>query len=338
MSYKVKINNKDIIEVDTGNTILEVALENNIDFPHGCRSGNCGACKSKIISGDVEMSPYSEFALEEEDKNKGYILACRAVPWSDCEIIVVNENEQESNKIVEFETVVKSITRINEDIYIIKLEEKKNNDFQFFAGQYAELTFGNLAEKHFSMANSPKSNELEFHVKVLSNGQTSEYIKNELQLNDKIKIKGPYGDAFLRSNHKGPNIAIAGGTGLAPIISIVKSAIENNMKQSFKIYYGAKTEEELYFINEIKEIIKRNSNIEFYTVVNKCDNSSNIRTGNVTDAIIEDIEDFDGYKAYLAGPPGMVEAAEKLLLSLGIRKIDIHSDAFYTPYDNIKEK
>ena len=110
------------------------------------------------------------------------------------------------------------------------------------------------------------------------------------------------------------------------------------MKQSFKIYYGAKTEEELYFINEIKEIIKRNSNIEFYTVVNKCDNSSNIRTGNVTDAIIEDIEDFDGYKAYLAGPPGMVEAAEKLLLSLGIRKIDIHSDAFYTPYDNIKEK
>ena len=70
MSYKVKINNKDIIEVDTGNTILEVALENNIDFPHGCRSGNCGACKSKIISGDVEMSPYSEFALEEEDKNK----------------------------------------------------------------------------------------------------------------------------------------------------------------------------------------------------------------------------------------------------------------------------
>ena len=71
--------------------------------------GNCGACKSKIISGDVEMSPYSEFALEEEDKNKGYILACRAVPWSDCEIIVVNENEQESNKIVEFETVVKSM-------------------------------------------------------------------------------------------------------------------------------------------------------------------------------------------------------------------------------------
>ena len=87
MSFKVKINNTDTIEVDTGNTILEVALENNIDFPHGCRSGNCGACKSKLVSGDIEMSPYSEFALEEEDKNKGYILACRAVPWSDCEII-----------------------------------------------------------------------------------------------------------------------------------------------------------------------------------------------------------------------------------------------------------
>ena len=338
MSFKVKINNTNTIEVDTGNTILEVALENNIDFPHGCRSGNCGACKSKLVSGDIEMSPYSEFALEDDDKDKGYILACRAVPWSDCEILVTNENHEEINKIIEFETNVKKIKQINEDIYVIKLDNHQTNDFKFYAGQYAELTFGKLPEKHFSMANSPNNKELEFHIKTLNNGQTSDYIKNQLKINDKVKIKGPYGDAFLRTNHKGPIIAIAGGTGLAPIISIVKSAIENNMKQSLKIYYGAKTEEELYFIREFKNIIKKYKNIEFHTVVNESQKTFNTRIGNVTDAVIEDIEDFDGYKAYLAGPPKMVEAAEDLLLSLSIRKIDIHSDAFYTPYETAKDK
>tara|TARA_B100000686_G_scaffold342408_1_gene421511 strand:- start:18966 stop:19982 length:1017 start_codon:yes stop_codon:yes gene_type:complete len=338
VSFKVKINNTNNIEVDAGNTILEVALENNIDFPHGCRSGNCGACKSKLISGNVEMSPYSEFALEDDDKDKGYILACRAVPWSDCEILVTNENNEESNKIIEFEATVKKIKQINEDIYVIKLDDHLTNNFRFYAGQYAELTFGKLPEKHFSMANSPNSKELEFHIKALNNGQTSEYIKNQLKLNDKIQVKGPYGDAFLRTNHKGPIIAIAGGTGLAPILSIVKSAIENNMKQSLKIYYGAKTEKELYFTSEFKKIIEKYKNIEFYTVVNKSRDKYNIRIGNVTDAVIEDIEDFDGYKAYLAGPPKMVEAAEDLLISLSIRKIDIHSDAFYTPYETVKGK
>ena len=337
MPFKVKINKNDIIEVETGNTILEAALENSIDFPHGCRSGNCGACKSKLISGDIEMSPYSEFALEEEDKEKGYILACRTVPWSDCEILVENENKLSTNKIIEFETTVKKIKKINKDVYIVNLSSKKLiNNFQFYAGQYAELTFGNLPERHFSMANTPEAKDIEFHIKVLNNGETSKYIKNKLKLNEKVKIKGPYGNAFLRTDHKGPIIAIAGGTGLAPILSITRSSIVNKMKQSIKIYYGAQTEKDLYFVNVFKDITKENKNVEFHTIVNKVGDKPNLRKGNVTDAVIEDIEDFDGYKAYLAGPPKMVETAEELLISLGIRKNDIHSDAFYNFYEEIK--
>ena len=339
MPYKVKINDKDIIKVETGNTILEAALENGIDFPHGCRSGNCGACKAKKISGEIKMSPYSEFALEEKEKENDFILACRSVPWSDCEINIFSEDNIINQKIKEFEAKVKNFKKITDDIYVINLKYiNLKNNFEFYAGQYAELTFGGLPERHFSMANSPETKDLEFHIKVLNNGETSEYIKNKLKIDEKVKVKGPYGNAFLRTTHRGPIIALAGGTGLAPILSIVRSSIKNKLKQPIKIYYGAQTENDLYFKDVLKEIALKNKNIEFNSVVNIGNNSSDIRIGKVTDAVIEDIEDFDGYKAYLAGPPKMVEAAEELFVSLGIRKIDLHSDAFYTSYEESKDK
>ncbi len=337
MTYKVKINNNINIEVDEGNTILDAALDNGINFPHGCRSGNCGACKSKKISGEIEMSPYSEFALEDKEKNNGYILACRSVPWSDCEIKILDENKEEESintTVLKFDSKVKSIKKVTKNIYLINLEIiKQNNDFNFLAGQYVELTFGNLKERSFSMANSPNKKQIEFHIKTLKDGSTSKYIENDIKLNETVKLKGPYGNAFLRTKHKGPIIAVAGGTGLAPILSIIKSSIENNLKQPIKVYYGAETEKDFYCNDIFKKITQNNKNIEFYPVINIPNNKNSYRKGLVTDAIMEDIEDFDGYKAYLAGPPKMIEATEKILLSLGIRKVDMHSDAFYTSYE-----
>ena len=97
--------------MDTGSTILEAALEQGIDFPHGCKTGNCGACKSEKISGDIEMSPYSEFALEAEEEEKGMILACRSVPWSDCEIKIVDDQQNDELndiKIKDMECIVRN--------------------------------------------------------------------------------------------------------------------------------------------------------------------------------------------------------------------------------------
>jgi CDP-4-dehydro-6-deoxyglucose reductase/ferredoxin-NAD(P)+ reductase (naphthalene dioxygenase ferredoxin-specific) len=340
MPFIVKIKNRDDITVDEGNTILEAALDQGIEFPHGCRSGNCGACKSEKISGKIEMSPYSEFALEEKEEKAGFILACRAVPWSDCEIKIVEDeliDDLESNEIKNIEYEVKYLRKVSKDIYSINLHNSSNEEFKFKAGQYAELYFNNCKEKHFSMASSPNTNELEFHLKILDGGEISNYVENNLKIGDKIKIKGPYGNAYLRDNHKGPIIAVAGGTGLAPILSIIKSSQEKGMRQPIKIYYGAKSESDLYFTEKIETMVKENQNLKFIPVVINPSKNKIFRTGLVTDAVIEDIKDFDGYKAYLAGPPKMVEAAEKIFTSHGIRKVDMHSDAFYTPYDEVKE-
>ena len=342
MPFKIKITNGDEIIVDDGNTILESALDQGIDFPHGCRTGNCGACKSKKLSGEIEMSPFSEFALDKDEEKQGLILACRSVPWSDCEIEILNEDEDNENnknniEINSLKCEVTNIKKVTKDIFIINLKLNDKNFLEFKAGQYAELYIGGCKEKHFSMANSPNTGELEFHIKTLDGGEISNYVKNHLKLGEIITVKGPYGNAYLREKHRGPIIAVAGGTGLAPILSIVEYSQEINMKQPINIYYGAQSQQELYFIQQLNKMIKANNNLKFYPVILEKSNNKSIRQGLVTDAIIEDINDFDGYKAYLAGPPKMVEAAEKILTSKGIRKVDIHSDAFYTPYDEIKE-
>ena len=141
MTFKVKILGKKEIIVDAGNTILEAALDQGIDFPHGCRTGNCGACKSKKISGDIEMSPFSEFALETEEEKQGFILACRSVPWSDCEIKIVDDQQNDDLdgiKIKKLEYIVSRFKKVTNDIYILNLQITSNEEFTFNAGQYAE--------------------------------------------------------------------------------------------------------------------------------------------------------------------------------------------------------
>ena len=340
MSFKIKIQNRKEILVDMGNTILEAALEQGVNFPHGCKTGNCGACKSEKISGDIEMSPFSEFALEPEEEEKGMILACRSVPWSDCEIRIIDDQLEETLndfKVISVECVVKKLTKVTDDIYILNLKINSEEEFKFKAGQYAELYFDQCKEKHFSMANPPSTNELEFHIKTLDGGEVSDYVKNTLEVGETIKVKGPFGNAYLRDSHKGPIIAVAGGTGLAPILSIIQSSLDIKMKQPIQVYYGAKSEKDLYFVEKFEEMIQNNKNLSFFPVVMEPSKRKELRSGLVTDVVIENIKNFDGYKAYLAGPPKMVETAEKILFSHGIRKVDVHSDAFYTPYDEIKE-
>ena len=341
MPFKVKISDGNEILVDEGNTILEAALDQGIDFPHGCRSGNCGEKKKKKISGDIEMSPYSEFALDEDEEKQNLILACRSVPWSDCEIKILTDEEDDENNNLEIKNLeckVVNLKKVTNDIYVMNLSIDNKEVFKFKAGQYAELYIGKCKEKHFSMASSPNAGELEFHIKTLDGGEVSAYVKNNLKIGEAIKIKGPYGNAHLREKHKGPIIAVAGGTGLAPILSIIKYSQEIGSKQPINIYYGSQSENELYSIEQFEEMSKINENMKFYPVVIEKPKNNILRRGFVTDAVIEDIKDFDGYKAYLAGPPKMVEVAEEILITKGIRKVDIHSDAFYTPYDEIKEQ
>jgi naphthalene 1,2-dioxygenase ferredoxin reductase component len=331
MNYNAIIRNKNLtIEIPMGKTILEGALAQSIEFPHGCKSGNCGACKSVLHSGDIEMSTYSKYALTTEEKNRGLILPCRSVPWSDCEISLVNEDETivHANRLLQCE--VTKLSQATHDIRIIKMNILSGGPYDFSAGQYAALTFDGLPPRDFSMANTPDTHTLEFHARFLPDGAVTPHIQNSLKVGDKVRVQGPYGTAYFRENHKGPIIAAAGGSGLAPIKAILETALKNGTQQQITFYFGVRTDLDLYLEEDFNKLAEAYSNFTFIPVISDSPSKTHHRTGFLSDAITDDILDADGYKAYIAGPPIMVESIVKRLQSLGIQSEDCHADAFYT--------
>ena len=318
------------VAVEIGQTILEAALGQGVPYPHGCRSGNCGACKSRLDSGEVELSPYSEFALTEGERRDGLILACRAVPWSDVSVAWLDVDETIAHPLRHLTCRVVALDDATHDIKRLRLAIEAGGPFASSAGQYAALTFAGQAPRDYSMANRPDEALLEFHIRRTAGGTASSYVAERLKRGDIVKLEGPYGASWLREHHTGPILAIAGGSGLAPIKSIVETALAAGMAQPIALYLGVRAERDLYLEDHFRALATRHDNLRFIPVLSEPEAETKRRRGFVHEAAISDLADLDGTKAYLAGPPVMVEAATRLLLERGVRREDIHADAFYT--------
>ena len=330
MSFKVRIVQADrTIEVPTGATILATALDSGVSYPFGCQSGNCGACKSHLLRGEVTMEGYSEFALSDEEKERGLILACRAVPWEDSEVAWLEEDDLIVHPRRVLACKVVGLDDATHDIKRVRMEIVSGGPFDFSAGQFASVTFEGCPPRDYSMANVPGDPVLEFHVRRTAGGVASAYVGDRLKISDSVRVEGPFGPSYLREAHRGPIIAVAGGSGMAPLKSIVERALQKSLPQHIYFYFGVRSECDLYLHDHFADLAKKHDNLHFTPVLSES-GSERWRTGLVHEAVAQDFDEFDGCKAYLAGPPVMVEAATKLFEQRGMRRVDIHADAFYT--------
>ena len=330
MSVKVSIAQAGrTIEVPTGATILEAALDAGIGYPFGCQSGNCGACKSHLVKGEVTMEGYSEFALSDDEKARGLILACRAVPSAESEVAWLEEDDLIVHPRRLLSTKVVGLDDATHDIKRIRLAIESDGPFDFSAGQFTSVTFESCPPRDYSMANTPDDPILEFHVRHTAGGATGAYVAEKLRRGDSVRVEGPFGSSYLRESHRGPIVAVAGGSGMAPIKSIVETALSKALPQHIYFYFGVRSERDLYLVDHFKALAKKHPTLHFVPVLSEGDGMT-MRCGLVHEAVASDFDEFDGCKAYLAGPPVMVEAATKLFEQRGMRRIDIHADAFYT--------
>ena len=151
-----------------------------------------------------------------------------------------------------------------------------------------------------------------------------------------MRVEGPLGTAHLRDNHRGPILAVAGGSGLAPIKAIVESALAGGAQQPIHLYFGVRAERDLYLEGHFRALTEQHPNLTFTPVLSEPDGPTGRRTGYLADAVAADFADLDGFKAYLAGPPIAVETTVGKLRAAGMRRRDIHADAFYTEADKAK--
>lgn len=320
------------ITVTEGRTILEVALAEGIPYPHGCRSGRCGSCKSRLVSGHVDLLDHTRFALSDDEKSQSLVLACRAVPRTDSSIAWLGgETETADHPRRKLLCRVTALESVTHDIRRIRLEIENGGPFAFTAGQYARLTLPGAPPRDYSMANEPGGAQLEFHIRRVPGGEASHRAMSSLKVGESVRVDGPFGSSYLREKHAGPILCIAGGSGLAPVKSIVETALGRGMKQPIHVYFGARSERDLYLVDHFEQLSARHANLTFTAVLSHDAPSTMWRAGFVTDAVAEDLRDLDGWKAYVAGPPAMVDAAFEALTDRGLRTEDLHADVFFTP-------
>jgi CDP-4-dehydro-6-deoxyglucose reductase/ferredoxin-NAD(P)+ reductase (naphthalene dioxygenase ferredoxin-specific) len=317
--------------VPEGTTVLDAALAAEVAYPHGCRSGRCGSCLSRVISGNVVHLEHSRFALTDEQKAQGLFLACRALPGSDLVAAYAGDVDAcPSPAMQRLAYRVEAIETLTHDIKRIRLATC-GAELAFNAGQYARLTFPGVPPRDYSMAGGALDGELDFHIRRVPGGAVTEWIHASLKPGDPVLVEGPLGVSHLRSQHDGPMLCIAGGSGLAPIQAIVHAAIAAGMSQPIHVYVGARTLRDLYRVAHFQRLAQTQRNLTFTPVLSHDQRQTMWRTGWVTEAVAEDHPHVEGWKAYVAGPPLMVDAAMRVLRAGGLRQDDLHADVFFTP-------
>ena len=323
---RVTILNRAIDLESCGETILDTALDSGIDYPHGCRNGTCGTCKTRLLDGDVDIMDFAPEALSEEERQVGLILACRAKPKSDIRVEWTAEDFDALPPVKKLKGTVVDIKEIAEALHHVRIEPD-GGPMQFLAGQYADVQFGDHPPRSFSMANRPDETVLEFVIRHMPDGLASHHVATELKVGDSVRLKGPYGDAYWRAKDL-PIIAVAGGSGIAPIRSIVRTALQLGHRQSIHMYLGVRDEPSSGVIKEFQRIADLNNNFRFDPVLSTPREVTERRVGHVHEAVGQDYSCFDGQVIYCAGPPVMVDAMSELAKAKGADTGSIFADRF----------
>jgi len=316
------------IEVAEGETILAAAMRAGVNYPAACESGTCATCKSRLVAGEVRMLQHSPFALSADERAQGLVLACVSLPLSDC---VITHDDLAGLATPPVATVSGRVVGLSDATHDIKriMVQPLGSPFEFLPGQFARLRFGTLPERDYSMASLPGETPLEFHVRLVPGGAVSAYVHGTLRLGDMLSMHGPFGTAFLRPEGTGPILAVAGGSGLAPIRSIVASALRAGLGSDIHLYFGVRDERDLYLEDQFKALARRHANLRFVPVLSQPSDPTIRRQGFLADVLREDFQDLSGWTAYLAGPPVMVETCEAALFPLGLARDCCHADPFY---------
>jgi CDP-4-dehydro-6-deoxyglucose reductase len=223
---------------------------------------------------------------------------------------------------------VERMEKLAGDVMAVWLKLPSNERLQFLPGQYLDFLLKDGTRRSFSLANAPEEDELlELHIRHVPGGRFTEQVFSSMKAKDIMRINGPHGSFFLRDSDK-PAIFVAGGTGFAPIKSILAHAFHHEIDRQFVFYWGARDLASLYLPQVPSDWQQKHANFTFIPVIDQVDGDWAGRTGRVHEAVLDDFEDLSGFEAYVCGAPVMVQAAKRAFLARGLADDAFFSDAF----------
>jgi propane monooxygenase reductase component len=326
-------------EADEDETVLNAAFRQGLALMHGCKEGQCSACKSFLLDGDVDLDRYSTFALPDFEEQEGWTLLCRAHALSDLEVELINYDEEMLTSglpVHEARARVEAVEPLTHDIRRLVLSLTEPAELEFYPGQYVDIAIPGDEANHrsFSMANLPSdAGRLEFMIKLYPDGRFSGLLSDGgIAAGQELDVKGPYGVFTLRDQSPRRLLFIGGGAGMAPILCLLRSLAERGIERPAVYYYGARREADLFHLDELRALAEEIPSFEFVPALSEVDPSDGWdgETGLITDVVERREDGFDAVDAYVCGPPPMVEAAQALLIAKGVPESRIYYDKFTT--------
>lgn len=315
-------------------TLLAGALREGRYLRYGCRHGGCGTCRILLVEGDVEQSG-STFALTASDRADGWVLACASVPVEDCVIDVsatdlTAEEFLAGDQVRGYTAEIAEIRRLTPDVRGVRLRLLDPPSMRFTAGQFVNVEVpGTSVLRAYSMANPPSdSGHADLVVRLLPGGAFSALLEDRLAPGDRLRLYGPFGQLKVRLSHR-PMIMAAGGSGLAPILSMVGDLADQQNRRQVTVFFGARSAADLYHLDRLRALQDRMPCLEIVPALSERAPAGWAgETGLITDVIGRRFPQLEGYDAYLCGPPAMIDAATGLLTARGVRLRNIYFDAF----------
>jgi phenol hydroxylase P5 protein len=341
MSYQLTIEPLgQTIEVEEGQTLLDAALRAGIYLPHACCHGLCATCKVQLLDGEIDHGKASTFALMDFEREEQKCLACCAIPQSDVVIEAeIDEDLDAKNLPVrDYEGTVSGIENLTPTIKGLRIKLDAAEGIVFQAGQYVDLHFPDgIGSRAFSLANPPsKDNEIELNIRIVPGGQATGYVHERLTIGERLRVSGPYGRFFVKKSAALPMIFMAGGSGLSSPRSMILDLLAEGCTLPISLIYGQRTRAELYYHEDFLELAKRNSNFSYVPVLSEEPENTDWQgfRGFVHEAAIAKFNnDFRGNKAYICGPPRMVEACIGSLMKGRLFERDIYTEKFISAAD-----
>jgi methane monooxygenase component C len=337
-THQVKIITQDdesvTFECRSDEDVISAAVRQDIYLMSSCREGGCATCKGYCSEGDYVLGKVSSQALPYEEEEAGEVLLCRCYPSTDIEVEVpyTYDRISFSPEGMTFEAEVVELKQIS--INVVKFQLERTGDdktIKFESGQFFDLEIpGTETTRSYSPANtSNKNGELEFLIRIVDGGKFSTYLKNDAKVGQRIHVKGPAGIFGLKENGFTPRYFVAGGTGLAPILSMVRRMKEWDEPQKCVIYFGVNTEAEIFHLDELDQLAAQMPTLELRNCVWKCSDDWHCEKGSVVDILRRDLQETGIMPdLYLCGPPGMVDATFSVCAEMGIPKEKIYLEKF----------
>ncbi|WP_432842213.1 NADH:ubiquinone reductase (Na(+)-transporting) subunit F [Dactylosporangium sp. CA-092794] len=318
--------------------ILDACLRAGIWVPHSCTHGTCGTCKAELLDGEADHGNASAFALMDFERDEGKVLLCQAYPRSDVviEADVDVEEGLDLHPVRDFTGTVTELADVARDIRLVRIA--LDDELRFAPGQYVALRVpGGSATRTYSLANPPAERRLlELHVKRTPGGLASDgWVFAGMAPGERVALSGPYGRFVLRPARPEPAILVAGGTGLAPIASMIRHALSTPDAPPLHLYHGCRTHADLYCEEEFRALATAHPDRFHYRpcLSEAAPAAWDGGRGTVTDVLGADFDRCSGHVAYVCGPPPMVDATLKLLMHKRLFPRDIYREDFFSEAD-----